>query len=82
MELWRGGGSAAGIRIFQEVGEFEGHLLGLNREFRALAEAAGATVQYREYCGGHDFACWRVGLVDGLIALLVEGSAPSSGRIA
>lgn len=82
LELWRGGGSAAGIRIFQEVGEFEGHLLGLNREFRALAEAAGATVQYREYCGGHDFACWRVGLVDGLIALLVEGSAPSSGRIA
>ncbi len=82
LELWRHGGSAAGIRIFQEVGEFEGHLLGLNREFRALAEAAGATVQYREYCGGHDFACWRVGLVDGLIALLGEGSAPSSGRIA
>ncbi|WP_416447076.1 alpha/beta hydrolase-fold protein [Leucobacter sp. HNU] len=70
LELWRDGGSAAGIRIFQEVGEFEGHLLGLNREFRVLAEAAGAEVQYREYCGGHDFACWRVGLVDGLVALL------------
>jgi enterochelin esterase-like enzyme len=30
----------------------------------------GYEVVYREYSGGHDYACWRGGLADGLIELL------------
>ena len=37
---------------------------------RGVLEGQGYDVTYREYQGGHDYACWRGGLADGLIAML------------
>jgi enterochelin esterase-like enzyme len=69
LRLWAdaGPGLAGRVRLFHEVGSQEGHLRGINREFRALAAAAGVEVNAREYEGGHDFVCWRVGIIDALV---------------
>jgi len=45
-------------------------LLDSNRRMRDALAARGIPTSYREYAGGHDYACWRGGLADGLIALL------------
>ena len=37
---------------------------------RSVLEVQGYDLTYREYQGGHDYACWRGGLADGLIAML------------
>lgn len=68
LRLWeRDAASLAGrVRIFQEVGDLEGYLLHDNRAFRDLAAAGGVDIVYREYTGGHDFACWRVGILDAI----------------
>ncbi|MGY0232243.1 alpha/beta hydrolase-fold protein [Longispora urticae] len=54
---------------FVEVGTHEGELLAATREFHGVLADSGATVRYREYEGGHDMACWRGGIADGLVAL-------------
>ncbi len=41
-----------------------------NRAIHAALAAAGHRVRYREYRGGHDWLCWRDGLLDGLSQLL------------
>ncbi|NUT37728.1 MAG: DUF3327 domain-containing protein [Hamadaea sp.] len=58
------------IRIFQEAGSLERNLLVKNRILYGVLLARGYPVTYREYQGGHDYACWRGGLADGLVALL------------
>jgi len=69
--LWREGvldltGSAAGVRVYLEVGLQEWVLLEPNRRCAAALVAAGADVHAVEYDGGHDQACWRGGVADGL----------------
>ena len=66
----------APIRLFLEAGTTERNLLGQNRRMRSVLEGQGYDLTYREYQGGHDYACWRGGMADGLITLL----RPSSER--
>ncbi len=59
------------VRVWMEVGAFEpATLLGGNHHLRDVLRAKGYAVGYREYHGGHDYACWRGSLADGLMALL------------
>ena len=65
----------APIRFFLEAGMSERALLEQNRRMRGVLEGKGYALTYREYQGGHDYACWRGGLADGLIATLGSPSA-------
>ena len=69
-------GTPAPIRFFLEAGATERDLLEQNRRMRRVLEERRYDLTYREYQGGHDYACWRGGLADGLIAML----RPFSGR--
>lgn len=69
------------VRIWMEAGLIEWTLRDHNRHLRDVLHAKGYDVTYREYHGGHDNACWRGGLADGLIALLGSpADAAGSGR--
>ncbi|MEV4621121.1 alpha/beta hydrolase-fold protein [Asanoa sp. NPDC049573] len=57
-------------RYFLEAGSTEGALLDSARSFRDALTGSAKEVLYREYEGGHDLACWRGGLADGLVAAL------------
>jgi enterochelin esterase-like enzyme len=63
-------GNRLPIRFFLEVGTHEGDLLQSVRSLRDTLAQREYTIRYREYEGGHDYACWRGGLADGLIAAL------------
>ena len=63
-------GTPAPIRFFLEAGATERDLLEQNRRMRRVLEEGRYDLTYREYQGGHDYACWRGGLADGLIAML------------
>ncbi|MGO1050180.1 enterochelin esterase [Crossiella sp. CA198] len=52
-----------------EVGLLEWELLEPTRRLRDVLRAKGYDLSYREFHGGHDSACWRGGLADGLRAL-------------
>ncbi len=58
------------VHAYIEVGEQEWVLREPNRDLASAFVAAGADVHYVEYNGGHDYACWRGGIADGLRALL------------
>jgi enterochelin esterase-like enzyme len=58
------------VRFWLEAGEFERQLVQENRGLHTALARQGSAVSYREYQGGHDFACWRGGIGDGLAALL------------
>ncbi|MFI1970763.1 enterochelin esterase [Streptomyces cinnamoneus] len=58
------------VRFHLEVGLQEWMLLPQNRHLRNVLEARGYDVVYDEFNGGHDYACWRGGLADGLVGLL------------
>jgi len=62
--------TAPATRLWMEVGRGEWMLLDSNRRMRDALLRRGVAVEYREYGGGHDYACWRGGLADGLVALL------------
>jgi len=72
--------SAVPVRFWMEVGRLEDRtfqdgipgMITVNRYFRDVLVARGFDVTYREFGGGHDYACWRHNLADGLIALLGE----------
>lgn len=57
-------------RFWIEVGLQEWMLLAQNRHLRDVLTARGYDLAYREFNGGHDYACWRGGLADGLAHLL------------
>ncbi|GAA1524154.1 alpha/beta hydrolase-fold protein [Kribbella lupini] len=54
-------------RFVLSAGKLERDVLTGNRRMR---DALSGEIVYREYQGGHDFACWKGELADGLIALL------------
>lgn len=60
----------AGVRGYLEVGTQEWVLLEPNRALHQALLAAGVPHDYVEYNGGHDYACWRGGIADGLRSVL------------
>ncbi|WP_242483359.1 enterochelin esterase [Streptomyces sp. HSG2] len=67
------------VRLWMEVGLQEWLLLAENRRLRNVLRARGYEVEYREFNGGHDYACWRGGLADALASLLGGPPAGASG---
>ena len=45
-----------------------------------LLRDAGHRVQYRVVAGGHDYLCWRGGLIDGLQALWADRLPASAAK--
>ncbi|KRF12352.1 hypothetical protein ASG90_15340 [Nocardioides sp. Soil797] len=73
--LWRGGpvaelSRAGRVRLHLEVGRQEWVLLEPSRKFAAELEHTEVDLTFTEFNGGHDYACWRGGLIDGLVAIL------------
>ncbi|WP_051829817.1 MULTISPECIES: enterochelin esterase [Streptomyces] len=66
-------------RFYVEVGLQEWMLLTQNRHLCDVLVARGYEVEYREFNGGHDYACWRGGLADGLAHLLGSPGGMVSG---
>lgn len=66
---------SASPRVRIEVGDQEWVLLDRCREMHSRMLGAGLGAQLVEYAGGHDYACWRGGLLDGIAAL----SGPREG---
>lgn len=60
----------ASARGHLEVGRQEWVLLEPNRELHRRLAGAGVRHRYLEFNGGHDYACWRGGIADGLAGLL------------
>jgi enterochelin esterase-like enzyme len=54
--------------IYLECGKQEWVLLPLHRKFARMLRKGGQQqhLNYVEYNGGHDYACWRGGIADGL----------------
>lgn len=63
-------GSAVSSRIYLEVGSQEWVLRDPCRRFASELQSQGIHIRFREYNGGHDYACWRGGVAEGLRALL------------
>lgn len=57
-------------RLFLDAGTEEGDLLTSTRAFHDTLVKAGHDLTYREFRGGHDHACWRGSLADGIVAIL------------
>lgn len=55
-------------------------LLVSNRHLRDILRLKGYPVEYREFYGGHDDACWRQGVVVGLRALLGRSGGRTARR--
>jgi enterochelin esterase family protein len=68
------GGLAAGmpLRFLLEIGCYEDSMLGPNRSFHQALCAAGHRAALREVRGGHDWLCWRDGLLEGLCELMTD----------
>jgi enterochelin esterase-like enzyme len=63
-------------RLFLEAGTEEGDLLEDTRIFRDTLVKAGHEMTYREFRGGHDHACWRGSLADGIVDVLSKCPRP------
>jgi enterochelin esterase family protein len=63
-------------KVYLEVGSQEWVLRDPARRLAAALQHAGAPIRFFEFNGGHDYACWRGGIADGLRALL----PPTTGR--
>ncbi|WP_150461162.1 enterochelin esterase domain-containing protein [Nesterenkonia ebinurensis] len=57
-------------RIRLEVGRQEWAMVGQVRQLAQTLQDAYVAVEYVEFNGGHDYACWRGGLIEGIAALL------------
>jgi enterochelin esterase family protein len=63
-------------RVHLSVGVHEWSLVGPTRRLRDTLRDRGADPHYAEYNGGHDRACWRVGLPNALAALTHDWPRP------
>lgn len=59
-------------RLFLDAGTEEGDLLQGARAFHDRLVNTDHDVTYREFCGGHDHACWRGSLADGIVDILTK----------
>jgi enterochelin esterase family protein len=53
-------------RVYAEVGKQEWVLLPPHRTLAKIFKKPGIDCRYEEYNGGHDYACWRGGIAEGL----------------
>ncbi|WP_244164933.1 enterochelin esterase [Streptomyces silaceus] len=58
------------LRVHLDVGLHEGVMVDHSRLMYETLAAQDHTVTLAEFNGGHDYACWRGGLADGLVSLL------------
>ena len=70
LQVRAGLGNATRLRIHLEVGRLEGDMNLFNDEMHMALQDAGHDVTYTVFEGGHEWLCWRGGLIDGLTALL------------
>ena len=63
-------------RIVMEVGEQEWVLTGPHDHFAEQLRQTPASLRYRRFNGGHDYACWREGLVPALVELFPGPHGP------
>ncbi|MGH8876872.1 MAG: alpha/beta hydrolase-fold protein [Stackebrandtia sp.] len=63
------GASALPSRIHLTVGDYETGIFDSTRELSRALRGLGRKATITEFCGGHDFACWRAHLSDGLLAV-------------
>jgi len=61
-------------RLFLDVGTEEADLLTDARTFHDALVTAGHDLTYREFRGGHDHACWRGTVADGIVDVLSKAS--------
>lgn len=70
-------------RLYIDAGTEEDVILNDARAYRETLENAGHDLTYREFRGGHDHACWRGSLADGIAAILGNaGGTPLSPPVA
>lgn len=62
-------GDLARTRLVVQAGSEEGSMSALAQVFCSVARSRGAAVRFTEHTGGHDYAWWRHGLLDGLDGL-------------
>ncbi|MFF3644491.1 enterochelin esterase [Streptomyces sp. NPDC002564] len=60
------------LRVHLDVGLHEGAMVDHSRRLHEVLVARGHAVTRGEYNGGHDYACWRGALADGLVGLLAR----------
>jgi enterochelin esterase family protein len=53
-------------RVYAEVGKQEWVLLPPHRTLAKIFKKTEVDCRYKEYNGGHDYACWRGGIAEGL----------------
>ncbi|MEV6401132.1 enterochelin esterase [Streptomyces sp. NPDC051907] len=58
------------IRVHLDVGLHEGAMVDYSRTLHGVLHERGYPVTRTEFNGGHDYACWRGGLADGLVSFL------------
>lgn len=61
---------ARDVRVYLEVGTMEWVLAEPHRQLATAMVAHRVDVHLAEHVGGHDYACWRGGVAEGLIWLL------------
>lgn len=69
-QVWTGQVGSQPLWVFQQVGRLEGNMNQFNDAMREALEAADHRVTFSRFEGGHEWLCWRGGLVDGLRELL------------
>lgn len=71
------------LKIHMDVGRYEARSgdenevsdLAANRHLRDVLRLKGYSLRYREFCGTHDYYCWRNSLVDALRWILATPKA-------
>jgi enterochelin esterase family protein len=69
------------LKFYLEVGCYEDDMRAINQSMCLALRAQGHHVIYHEFRGGHDWICWRNGLLRGLRSLLGSTCAPMSNHV-